>query len=30
MKLRMPAGEEKQRNWPFKKIGEGKTEAKIL
>ena len=30
MKLRMPAGEEKQENWFFTKIGTDKTEAKIL
>jgi len=30
MKLRMPAGEEKQKNWFFTKIDAGKPEAKIL
>ena len=28
MKLRMPAGEEKQKNWYFTKIGTGKQKQK--
>jgi len=28
MKLRMPAGEEKQKNWFFTKIGTGKQKRK--